>query len=122
MSPIAIVEAVATLLWTYTFLAAIEWFTRVSRLERNRHVPLFFELVGHLVPAMITLLVVVLFGAFFGFPTVVVVIAVLFPAGLAVGMHMGLNDVRDATWTGEAVRFMLTAVIGIAVIWWRQFA
>jgi hypothetical protein len=35
---------------------------------------------------------------------------------------MGLNDVRDATWTGEAVRFMLTAVIGIAVIWWRQFA
>jgi hypothetical protein len=84
--------------------------------------PVFFELIGHLVPAMVTLLVVVLAGAFFGLPTVVVVIAVLFPAGLAVGLHMGLNDVREATWAGEGLRFLLTAAIGGLVIWMRQIA
>jgi hypothetical protein len=89
--------------------------------ERREHLPLVFEMIGHLVPAMITLLVVVLAGAFFGFPTVVVIIAVLFPAGLAVGFHMGLNDVRDATWQGEITRLTLTALIGGAIIWARQF-
>ncbi|MDG4650018.1 hypothetical protein P6F26_16345 [Roseibacterium sp. SDUM158017] len=121
VTPIALVEAVATLLWTYAGLAAIEWIARASRLDRGRHVPVFVELAGHLVPAMITLLVVVLLGAFLGFPTVVVVIAILFPAGLAVGVHMGLNDLREATWPGEAVRFALTAAIGGGIVWMRQF-
>jgi hypothetical protein len=84
--------------------------------------PLVFELIGHLVPAMVTLLVVVLVGAFFGFPTVVVVIAILFPAGLAFGVHMGLNDLRKATWRGEGARLLLTFLIGLAAIWWRQVA
>ncbi|MGP1358244.1 hypothetical protein [Roseicyclus sp.] len=122
MSPIAVVEAVATLFWTYAGLGAIEWVARLSRLEKTRHVPLVFELIGHLVPAMVTLLVVVLAGAFFGFPTVVVVIAVLFPAGLAVGVHMGLNDLREASWRGETARLLLTLLIGATVIWWRQLA
>lgn len=122
MTAIAWIEAVATLFWTYAALAGIEWFARLSRREAREHVPLVFELIGHLVPAMITLLVVVLAGAFFGFPTVVVIIAVLFPAGLAVGVHMGLNDLRDATWRGEAIRLGLVALIGGAAIWMRQFA
>ncbi|MCU4654756.1 hypothetical protein N8I71_18105 [Roseibacterium sp. SDUM158016] len=121
MTPIAVVEAVATLFWTYAGLAGIEWAVRLARTERREHIPLVAELTGHLVPAMIMLLVVVLAGAFFGFPTVVVVIAILFPAGLAVGLHMGLNDLREATWRGEATRFALTALIGGAVIWMRQF-
>jgi hypothetical protein len=122
MSPVAAIEAVATLFWTYAVLAAIEWFARLSRRERREHLPLFFEMIGHLVPAMITLLVVVLAGAFLGFPTVVVVIAVLFPAGLAVGFHMGLNDLREATWRGEVARIALTALIGGGVVWARQFS
>ncbi len=122
MTPIAVVEAVATLLWTYSGLAAIEWVARASRFERSRHVPLFVDLVGHLVPAMISLLVVVLAGAFFGLPTVVVVIAVLFPAGLAIGLQMGLNDLRRAGWVGEGLRLLLTALIAGAVIAWRQVA
>lgn len=122
MTPIAAVEAVATLFWTYAALAAIEWAGRLSRFERGQHLAHVFELIGHLVPAMVTLLVVVLAGAFLGFPSVVVVIAILFPAGLAVGVHMGLNDLREASWTGEAARLLLTALIGGAVIWARQVA
>jgi hypothetical protein len=122
MTPIAVVGAVTTLFWTYAGLGAIEWAARISRLEKTRRLPLVFELIGHLVPAMVTLLVVVLVGAFFGFPTVVVVIAILFPAGLAFGVHMGLNDLRKATWRGEGARLLLTFLIGLAAIWWRQVA
>jgi hypothetical protein len=122
MTPIGWIEAAATLFWSYAGLAAIEWFARLSRRERREHLPLFFEMIGHLVPAMITLLVVVLAGAFFGFPTVVVIIAILFPAGLAVGFHMGLNDVREASWPGEIARLSLTALIGGIIIWVRQFS
>lgn len=122
MSAIDAVEAVATLFWTYAALAAIEWFARLSRFERREHLPLFFEMIGHLVPAMITLLVVVLAGAFLGFPSVVVIIAILFPAGLAVGFHMALNDVRAATWTGEIARLLAVTAIGGLIIWIRQFS
>jgi hypothetical protein len=83
-----------------------------SRRDRREHLPLVFEMIGHLVPAMIALLLVVLAGAFLGFPSVVVIIAVLFPAGLATGFHMGLNDLREATWPGEIARLALTALIG----------
>lgn len=122
MTPLFWIEAVATFLWVYAGLAAVEWFFQLSRKERREHLPLFFEMIGHLVPAMISLLLVVLAGAFFGFPTVVVIIAVLFPAGLAVGFHMALNDVRHAVWRGEATRLALTLLIGAAIIWYRQFS
>jgi hypothetical protein len=122
MTPIGWVEAVATLFWTYAGLAAIEWAARLTRRDRREHLPLVFEMIGHLVPAMIALLLVVLAGAFLGFPSVVVIIAVLFPAGLATGFHMGLNDLREATWPGEVARLALTALIGSGVIWARQFS
>jgi hypothetical protein len=51
-----------------------------------------------------------------------VIIAVLFPAGLAVGFHMGLNDLREASWAGEATRLGLTALIGVLVIFIREVA
>jgi hypothetical protein len=122
MNPIAVIEAAATVYWTYAGLAALEWFVRLWRKERREHLALVFEMIGHLVPAMITLLVVVLAGAFIGLPSVVVIIAVLFPAGLAVGFHMGLNDLREASWTGEAARLGLTALIAGLVIYIRQIA
>jgi hypothetical protein len=122
MSPVATIEAAATLFWTYAGLAACEWCARLWRKGRPEHLALVFEMIGHLVPAMITLLVVVLAGIILGLPSVVVIIAILFPAGLAVGFHMGLNDVRDATWAGEATRLGLTALIAGLVIYIRQIA
>jgi hypothetical protein len=121
MTAIGWIEAAATLFWTYAGLAAMEWAARLSRRDRREHLPLVFEMIGHLVPAMIALLLVVLAGAFLGFPSVVVIIALLFPAGLATGFHMGLNDLREARWRGEIARLALTALIGGGIIWTRQF-
>ncbi|AHM04818.1 hypothetical protein roselon_02497 [Roseibacterium elongatum DSM 19469] len=121
LDPIAIVEAIATVFWTYAAIGAGEWLWRVRRTEASSHIPHVTDLIANLVPAMIALVVIVLAGAFFGLPTVVVVIAVLFPAGLAFGVHMSLNDLRDtAHWQGEVLRLALVLIVAAVVIWYRQ--
>lgn len=123
MTPIDIVEAVATVLWTYAIIGAIEWLLRLRRTEARQHVAHVMDLIANLVPAMIALVVIVLAGAFIGLPSVVVIIAVLFPAGLAFGIHMSLNDLRDAApWQGEVARLIAVFAVAAGVIWVRQFA
>jgi hypothetical protein len=123
MTPIAIIEAVATLLWCYAGVTFLAWAGHLRRTEHRTRVTHVFDLVANLVPAMIALLLVVLAGAMIGLPSVVVIIAVLFPAGLAFGLHMSLNEIREeASITREVARIALAFVIGAGVIWYRQAA
>ena len=123
MTPIAIIEAIATLLWTYAGLALMEWAVFVARTERRHHIPHTMDLLGNLVPAMIMLIVVVMAGAMIGLPSVVVLIAVLFPAGLAFGLHVSLNDLRDqASYRIELGRILSTFVVAAGIIYVRQIA
>ncbi|NKX45885.1 hypothetical protein [Roseicyclus persicicus] len=123
MTPIAAVEAIATLLWAYAGVTFLAWARHLTRAEHRQRVPHVIDLIANLVPAMILLLVVVLVGAVIGLPSVVVLIAVLFPAGLAWGAQMALNDIREtATPAAEAARIALALAIGSAVIWARQIA
>lgn len=123
MTPLALIEAVATILWVYAGFALAEWIARVARMERRFHIPSTADLLGNLVPAMIMLVIVVLLGSLIGLPSVVVLIAVLFPAGLAFGAHMALNDLRseaDLPW--EVARILLSFVVAGGVIYVRQIA
>lgn len=123
MTPIAVIEAVATLLWSYAAVSFVAWAGHLSRAEQRARVTHVFDLVANLVPAMIALLIVVLAGAMIGLPSVVVIIAVLFPAGLAFGLHMSLNEIREeAALPRELARIGLAFTIGAAVIWWRQLS
>lgn len=116
MTPIALVEAIATLLWCYAGLCALAWFRHARRMEASVHVPAVTELLGNLVPAMILLVVVILFGALFGLPSVVVLIAVLFPAGLSYGLHTTLSDISEADpWRPRAVAALALAAAVIAL-------
>ncbi|MEJ6391746.1 hypothetical protein V8J82_00680 [Gymnodinialimonas sp. 2305UL16-5] len=122
MTPLAVIEAIATLLWCYAALTGAAWLARARRLDQRQHVPVFTELLGHLVPAMILLVGVVLVGALVGLPSVVVFIAVLFPAGLAYGLHMALNDLRDTEQIAlrtEFLRVGLALLLAALVIVWR---
>ncbi|MBF9058872.1 hypothetical protein HKCCSP123_06715 [Rhodobacterales bacterium HKCCSP123] len=123
MTPIAVIEAVATLLWSYAAVTFLAWAGHLRRAGHRTRVTHVFDLVANLVPAMIALLLVVLAGAVIGLPSVVVIIAVLFPAGLAFGLHMSLNEIRDqVTFPRELARIGLALTIGAAVIWGRQIA
>ncbi len=123
MTPLAVIEAIATLLWVYAGLTFIAWARHLIRSEKRFHIPHVADLLGNLVPAMIALVVVVMAGAMIGLPSVVVIIAVLFPAGLAFGLHMSLNDIReDASYRAELIRIILALLIGAGVIYVRQIA
>ncbi len=118
-SPIALIEALATGLWTYTALTLLAWINLTRRLPRGAHVAAVVDLLGHLVPAMIALVAVVLIGALAGLPSVVALIALLFPAGTAYGTHMALGDATEAS-ASALPRIAATLVIAAGVIAWRH--
>ncbi|QBX99755.1 hypothetical protein E2K80_02635 [Rhodophyticola sp. CCM32] len=122
MSPIATIEVIATGLWVYAGLGLADWGLRVFQSERGQHIASVTGLLANLVPVMIALVVVVMVGAVIGLPSVVVIIALLFPAGLGFGVHQSLNEMRETRWRFEAGKLALAIVISAAVIWHRQFA
>jgi hypothetical protein len=121
MTPIALIEAAATLLWVYAGLAFAHWAWRSARLDRRDHIPAVTELLGHLVPAMILLVLTVLAGALIGLPSVVALIALLFPAGLAYGTHMALHEAEPAPPKRHTqIRIALTLILAALIIFQRQ--
>ena len=121
MSPLALIEAVATLLWCYAVITVLAWAGHLQRSDRHRRAAHGVDLIANLVPATIAVLLVAIAGALLDLPSVAIVIAVLLPAGLAFGLHMSLNDIRDdAALPREVARIALAFVIGLALIWWRQ--
>ncbi len=117
MTPIAAIEAVATLLWCYAALAALAWFRHARRLEQSFHIAAFAELMGNLVPAMVLLVIVILFGALVGLPSVVVFIAFLFPAGLSWGLHVTLSDLPEGNAWRPRVAIALVLAIALTTYW-----
>ena len=118
---IAVIEATATFLWTYAALTGASWLIHARRLDTGAHVPAAVELLTHLVPAMIALVCVVLLGALIGLPSIVALIALLFPAGLAYGSHMALTEIRDAATSRQDLpRLAATLITSAAIITYRQ--
>lgn len=123
MTPIAIIEAVATMLWSYAGLSFGHWTYRTARLDHRHHIPAATELLGHLVPAMILLVLTVLAGAMIGLPSVVAFIALLFPAGLAYGTHMALHEAEPPPPARQtSTRIALALLLAALIILQRQIA
>ncbi|MEX3015821.1 hypothetical protein [Gymnodinialimonas hymeniacidonis] len=121
MSPIALIEATATALWVYAALTFAHWALRAARLDRRQHIAAATDLLGHLVPAMILLVLTVLAGALIGLPSVVAFIALLFPAGLAYGAHMALHDMEPPPSRPHLIsRLFMTIVLAVLIIFTRQ--
>ncbi len=119
-TPIAIIEAVAIALWVYTALTLLAWINHTRHLDQGAHVPAAAELLGHLVPAMIALVVTVLIGSLIGLPSVVALIALLFPAGTAYGIHMALSEAKDPP--NHRARIAATLAVASAIIIYRQLS
>ena len=78
------------------------------------------DLLSHLVPAMILLVVIVLFGALFGLVSIVVLIAIVFPGGLAFGAHMALAEVTDRHQLRDHTpRIGAAIILGLALSLYR---
>lgn len=121
MSILFLVEAMATLLWVFAGLSVLAWANHLRRSPQGAHIAHVTDMIANLVPVMIVLLLVVIAGAMIGLPSIVVLIAVLFPGGLAIAFHMSLRAIRDAPAPrADLLRLLGALVLAIALVLWRQ--
>lgn len=122
MEPLALVEAVATILWCHVLVLTVAWFRAVAREELQTHVAHFTTLMGVMVPIVSGFLAVVFLGKILGLPSVVVLLAVIVPAGLVVALQLEVSRLAPSAVSAEIWRLTLALGLGLAVIWRRQIA
>jgi hypothetical protein len=123
MTPLAMIEAIATALWAYMGVMLVIWIRHWVRASRQNHIPIAMDLLLNLVPAMAILVGVILVGSVVGLPSVVALIAILFPMGLCYGLYTSLADLEASTThiPQHVRRIGLSLGIAIVVIYVRQF-
>lgn len=119
MTPIVLVESVATLLWAYALVLAVSWFRAVARDDRKAHVGHFVSLMGAMVPFSASVIALVFIGGTLGLPSVVVFLAVLLPAGLVTALQLEVSRMTGPRLDWEARRVAFGLCLGVALIVWR---
>ena len=122
MTPIVGVVAVATFLWCYAAVLLIAWFRAVAREERRMHVAHFVQLMGVLVPVVSVFVLLIFVGAAFGIPIVVVLLAVLVPAGLVIAFHLEVSRLTGSGLRPELTRLGMALALSGIVFAWRATA
>lgn len=119
MTPIFGVVAIATLLWCYAAVLLIAWVHAVAREDRRMHVAHFVQLLGALVPVVAIFVLMIFIGATFGIPIVVVLLAVLLPAGLVVAFQLEVMRLAGSGWRLELTRLGIAVALSGVVFAWR---
>ncbi|MCA8878719.1 MAG: hypothetical protein KDA73_01930 [Rhodobacteraceae bacterium] len=114
MTPILIVKFTAMLLWCHAAVLSAAWVRAVARSDHKSHIGHFVSLVGELVPMAAAAVVLIFGGALLGFPSVVVVLTVVVPAGVVLAFLFEVDRLSDAGQRVEAQR--LAATLAMAVI------
>ena len=117
---ISLVVFVATALWCYAAVLALEWFGTLRRAPHNDKVGHVVSLLGALVPAVVLYILVVLVGGVVGLPSVVVFLALIVPGGLVFGLRIALADEGPVTSRQERQRALWSAALLALVIAYRQ--
>ena len=74
----------SVLMWSYVAVLALVWLRSVARQHRSEHIGHFLELMAGLVPISCAVVILVLIGGVVGLPSVVGILFVFLPAGVAV--------------------------------------
>lgn len=115
MTPTALIAAVvwvATALWFYAGVAAVEWALHLRRTEPGARVATVVDLVGALVPMVIGYVALVFASVIFGFRSGVVALALVVPAGLAWALRSQIAD--HPPILSEPIR--IAAALGLATL------
>jgi len=122
MSPIQIVDLTATLLWCHAAVLGAAWARAVARSERRYHVGHVVSLLGELVPMAVAVVLLVFAGSFLGLPSVVVFLAIVYPAGLVLGLVFEVRRICDPSPAAEAARLAASLVLAVLVLGYRGLA
>lgn len=110
--PVKIVDLTAMFLWCHAAILLVAWVRAVARTGRRNHVGHFVSLAGEMVPMVAGVVILVFLGAFIGLPSVVVFLAVVFPAGIVVALLFEMRRLEGVARAREARRLALA--LGLA--------
>ncbi|HBG99923.1 MAG: hypothetical protein JKP98_24980 [Rhodobacteraceae bacterium] len=122
MIPVAIAEALATLLWCYAGVLLIVWIRRTAEMGERFHVGMTALLFGSLVPVIGVFLLLLIGAAVLGLPWLARAAPLLLPAGLALSLQTELADVETPHEAAHLGRLLIAAFAAMALIgaaaWW----
>ena len=111
----------ATLLWCHAAVLAWEWVATLRRAVHSDKVGQVVNLLGAMVPVVITYIFVVFAGAILGLPSIVAFLALVVPGGLVYALRVDLGDVTPSTLALERRRALLTLALAVPVFAWRAW-
>ncbi|MEM1064240.1 MAG: hypothetical protein AAF771_06300 [Pseudomonadota bacterium] len=111
MTGFAVIQWSAAFLWCYWLVLAAAWFHAVAREDTETHVAHFVSLMGVLVPVVALSVLMILIGATFGIPWVVVLLAITIPGGLVVALQLEVSRLSEPRLDVELVRLGLAALM-----------
>ena len=120
MDPATLIAGVvflATLLWAYVAVVAVEWIWHLRRTEPGARVAMVVDLLSALVPVVIAFIAVVFASVLFGFRSGVVLLALVVPGGLLIALRSQVTA-QPAPWQ-EPIRLGASLGVLCAVTLWR---
>ena len=110
---------VTSFLWCYAGVLLAGWLRAVARDDMRMHVSHVVSMLGVLVPVVSVFVLLIFAGGVLGIPFVVVILALIVPAGLVIAFQLELSRLVPSTWTREALRLAVASVLATAMVWWR---
>lgn len=112
-----IITQIATALWAYAGVLAVEWILHLRNTDQGAKVTAAMDLIASLVPVVILYVAIAFASSVLGIRSGVVAIALIVPAGLAWALHMALSEAPKPART----RLIAATALFIAVQIWRAF-
>lgn len=111
----------ATVLWCHAAVLAWEWLGTLRRAIHSDKIGHVVNLLGAMVPVVVTYIAVVFAGALLGLPSMVAFLALVVPGGLVYGFRTDLGDETPSTLALERRRMVLTIALAVPVLLWRAW-
>lgn len=109
----------SVLMWSYVAVLALVWLRSVARQHRSEHIGHFLELMAGLVPISCAVVVLVLVGGVVGLPSVVGILFVFLPAGVAIALHLEVRRIETAPPALHRLRALISVGLAAVILYGR---
>ena len=116
VTAVMVVKLIAMLLWCHAAVLTVAWFRAVAQCDRRSHVGHFVSLMGELVPTSSLAVLLVFGGGALGLPSVIVALAVLFPAGIVLALDGEVGRIAGSSRGDEARRLGVTLAVAAGAL------
>jgi hypothetical protein len=115
MTPILALMALSNFFWAYAIVLTAIWIRAVGRTDRRDHVGHFVNLMGGLIPGIVSVFALLFLGGVLGLPWMIALILLAFPAGIAIGLHLEVGRLIAPDPWHDARRVTITVLLALVL-------